>query len=63
MVCLVPWCPLDTAQVSSVVLHWGEDSARGSEHTVQGRAAAAEVTPGNKPPNHDCLFKFKFKFK
>jgi len=30
-------------QVSSVVLHWGEDSARGSEHTVQGRAAAAEV--------------------
>jgi len=30
-------------QVSSVVLHWGEDITQGSEHTVQGKSAAAEV--------------------
>jgi len=30
-------------QVSSVVLHWGEDMTGGSEHTVGGHAAALEV--------------------
>jgi len=30
-------------QVSSVVLHWGEDIGGGSEHTVDGHAAALEV--------------------
>lgn len=30
-------------QVSSVVLHWGEDLTGGSEHTVGGHAAALEV--------------------
>jgi len=30
-------------QVSSVVLHWGEDISGGSEHTVDGHAAALEV--------------------
>jgi len=30
-------------QVSSVVLHWGEDPSLGSEHTIQGKAAAAEI--------------------
>ena len=30
-------------KVSSVVLHWGEDIGGGSEHTVDGHAAALEV--------------------
>ena len=29
--------------MSSVVLHWGESLAGGSEHTVAGHAAALEV--------------------
>ena len=33
-----------SCQVSSVVLHWGEDPSLGSEHTIQGKAAAAEVS-------------------
>ena len=38
-------------QVSSVVLHWGEDITGGSEHTVDGHAAALEVFTYS----HSCL--------
>ena len=34
-------CP--DCEVSSVVLHWGEDPSLGSEHTIEGKAGAAEV--------------------